>query len=156
MRRLKIGIRPQLIVLVCFASLFSLLILGIVTGLYFSENLTQLRSERLYVISQLKSTQVEQALSFIAYQVGTLSAIDAITTPLSQYRAGNNSNAVFTSAQNTLDQFMSSTKTLLPLDYTTWTYRCWPVHTTMQQLFPNTRLTTCFHWHKIVPSHQRY
>lgn len=111
MRRLKIGIRPQLIVLVCFASLFSLLILGIVTGLYFSENLTQLRSERLYVISQLKSTQVEQALSFIAYQVGTLSAIDAITTPLSQYRAGNNSNAVFTSAQNTLDQFMSSTET---------------------------------------------
>lgn len=111
MRRLKIGIRPQLIVLVCFASLFSLLILGIVTGLYFSKNLTLLRSERLYVISQLKSTQVEQALAFIAYQVGTLSTIDAITTPLSQYRAGNNSNAVFASAQNTLDQFMSSTET---------------------------------------------
>ncbi|KAI5948783.1 hypothetical protein KGF57_005181 [Candida theae] len=111
MRRLKIGIRPQLIVLVCFASLFSLLILGVVTGLYFSKNLTQSRSERLYVISQLKSTQVEQALAFIAYQVGTLSSIDAITTPLSQYRAGNNSNAVFSSAQNTLDQFMSSTET---------------------------------------------
>ncbi|KAI5969321.1 SLN1 [Candida margitis] len=111
MRRLKIGIRPQLIVLVCFASLFSLLILGIVTGLYFSTNLTQSRSERLYVISQLKSTQVEQALAFIAYQVGTLSSVDAITTPLSQYRAGNNSNAVFSSAQNTLDQYMSSTET---------------------------------------------
>ncbi|CAK9436388.1 uncharacterized protein LODBEIA_P09460 [Lodderomyces beijingensis] len=111
MRRLKIGIRPQLIVLVCFASLFSLLILGIVTGLYFSENLTDLRSERLYVISQLKTTQVQQAVAFVAYQVGTLASIDSITTPLSQYRAGNNSREVFVNAQDTLEQFMSSTET---------------------------------------------
>ncbi|KAI5966753.1 uncharacterized protein KGF55_000162 [Candida pseudojiufengensis] len=111
MRRLKIGIRPQLIVLVCFASLFSLLILGIVTGLYFSDNLTDLRSERLFVISQLKTTQVQQAVAFVAYQVMTLASIDAITTPLSQYRAGNNSRSVFTNAQETLEQFMQSTET---------------------------------------------
>ena len=111
MRRLKVGIRPQLIVLVCFASLLSLLILGIVTGLYFSDNLTNLRGERLYVISQLKTAQVQQAVAYVAYQVGSLASIDSITTPLSQYRAGNNSRDVFVDAQETLEQFMTSTET---------------------------------------------
>ncbi|CAI5755724.1 unnamed protein product [Candida verbasci] len=111
MRRLKVGIRPQLIIITSFASLFSLLILGIVTGIYFSENLTQLQLERLFVISQLKTTQVEQAIAYIAYQFSTLSSIDSITIPLSEYRAGNNSQSVFTNAQNTLKQYIASTET---------------------------------------------
>ncbi|RCK66239.1 Histidine protein kinase SLN1 [Candida viswanathii] len=109
MRRLKIGIRPQLIVLVCFASLFSLLILGIVTGVYFSENLRSLRSERLLVISQLKRTQVQQAIQYIAYQAITVAEIDQVTVPLSKYRAGNNSESVFQDAQDSLLQFVIST-----------------------------------------------
>ncbi|KAK6882614.1 Histidine protein kinase SLN1 [Candida tropicalis] len=109
MRRLKIGIRPQLIVLVCFASLFSLLILGIVTGVYFSENLRSLRSERLLVISQLKRTQVQQAIQYIAYQAITVAEIDAVTVPLSKYKAGNNSVSVFQDAQDSLSSFIIST-----------------------------------------------
>lgn len=109
MRRLKIGIRPQLIIIVCFASLFSLLILGIVTGIYFSANLKNLRLERLLVISQLKRTQVQQAIQYIAYQVMTVSEVDSLTVPLSNYRAGNNSKAVFLEAQNYLQQYVLTT-----------------------------------------------
>ncbi|RLV91631.1 Histidine protein kinase SLN1 [Spathaspora sp. JA1] len=110
MRRLKIGIRPQLIVLVCFASLFSLLILAIVTGVYFSTNLSNLRKERLEVIAQLKATQVAQAIQYISYQVLWLTNVETITTPLSQYKAGNNSVEIFNGAQQTLDQLMGSTE----------------------------------------------
>ncbi|RCK66527.1 hypothetical protein Cantr_03537 [Candida viswanathii] len=84
MRRLKIGIRPQLIVL-------------------------NLRSERLLVISQLKRTQVQQAIQYIAYQAITVAEIDQVTVPLSKYRAGNNSESVFQDAQDSLLQFVIST-----------------------------------------------
>ncbi|CAX39635.1 histidine kinase, putative [Candida dubliniensis CD36] len=113
MRRLKIGIRSQLIIIVCFASLFSLLILGIVTGIYFSVNLKNLRLERLLVISQLKRTQVQQAIQYIAYQVMTVSEIDSLTVPLSNYRAGNNSKTVFSEAQNYLQQYVLSTDSFI-------------------------------------------
>lgn len=110
MRRLKIGIRTQLIVLVMFASLFSLLILAVVCGLYFSHNLSSLRAERLEVISQLKSSQVTQAIDYLFYQVYYLTTRDAITDPLTNYRAGNNSMAVFETAQASLDQFLTSSE----------------------------------------------
>lgn len=113
MRRLKIGIRPQLIMLVAFSSLFSLLISSIVTGVYFSSNLSALRAERLVVISELRATQVQQALDYIYYQVNGLALKDTIYTPLSSYRAGNNSNAIFSSAQTALDQFISSSELFL-------------------------------------------
>lgn len=110
MRRLKIGIRPQLIMLVGFASLFSLLILGILTGVYFSGNLSQLRAERLEVISQLKTAQVRQAVVYIFYQVYWLSQKDQIFEPLGSYRAGNNSKSIFSEAQTSLDQFILSSE----------------------------------------------
>ncbi|ABN67852.2 histidine kinase osmosensor Osmolarity two-component system protein SLN1 [Scheffersomyces stipitis CBS 6054] len=110
MRRLKIGIRPQLIILVGFASLFSLLILAIVTAVYFSSNLSDLRAERLEVISQLKTTQVRQAVEYIYYQVYWLTTKDSIYAPLSSYRAGNITTSIFSEAQNTLDQFLISSE----------------------------------------------
>lgn len=111
MRRLKIGIRPQLIVLVCFSSLFSLLILAVVTGVYFSTNLSDLRAERLEVISQLKTSQIRQAVEYLFYQVYWLATKDTITSPLTSYRAGNNSLGLFTDAQFALDQFLTSSET---------------------------------------------
>ena len=108
MRRLKIGIRPQLIILVGFSSLFSLLILAIVTGIYFSVNLSNLRSERLVIISKLLAIQVQQWLEYTYYQISALTQKDVIYSPLSSFRAGNNSNAMFANAQNTLEQFISS------------------------------------------------
>lgn len=107
-RRIKIGIRPQLIILVCFSSLFSLLILAIVSGVYFLTNLSNLQADRLEVVSQLKATQVKQSIQYIYYQVYWLSQRYSITSLLSLYRAGNNSDSVFSAAQTTLDLFLSS------------------------------------------------
>lgn len=110
MKRLKIGIRPQLIILVCFSSLLSLLILGIVTGVYFSSNLSDLRAERLEVISQLKTTQVKQAVEYVFYQIYWLTTKESIYAPLSSYRAGNNTKSIFTGSTTALDQFLASSE----------------------------------------------
>ena len=111
MRRLKIGIKPQLIILVCFSSLFSLLILAIVTGVYFSLNLSSLRADRLAVISQLKASQVKQSFQYILYQVYFVSTKDTLYSPLISYKAGNNSATMFAESQETLDQFLQSLET---------------------------------------------
>ncbi|CUM68586.1 uncharacterized protein PRCAT00006313001 [Priceomyces carsonii] len=108
MRRLKIGIRPQLILLVGFASLFSLLILAIVTGVYFSINLSSLRSERLQVISQLKANQVLQSIDYVYYQVYSLTSKDSLYGPLSSSRAGNSSN--FGEARQAIEQLVWSSE----------------------------------------------
>ncbi|GEQ70467.1 hypothetical protein JCM33374_g4144 [Metschnikowia sp. JCM 33374] len=110
-RRIKIGIRPQLIILVCFSSLVSLLILAIVIGIYVANIVSGLRADRLSVIAELKGTQVQQSLQFIYYQVSWLSQKDTVTTPLSSYRAGNFSQSVFSAAQSSLDQFLTSSDT---------------------------------------------
>ncbi|QRG38747.1 hypothetical protein FDK38_003165 [Candidozyma auris] len=109
-RRLKIGIRPQLIILVCFSSLFSLLILAVVTGVYYSSNLTNLRAERLEVIAQIKASQIQQSVQYLLYQTYWLSTKDSITKPLSNHRAGNSSRAIFGEAQYALDSFLSSSE----------------------------------------------
>lgn len=110
-RRIKIGIRPQLIILVCFLSLFSLLILGMVAGIYTAKNISSLRSDRLKVISQLKATQVVQSIEYIYYQVYWLSQREEITSPLALYKAGNMSSLVFSAAQQLLDLFLLLSET---------------------------------------------
>lgn len=105
-RRIKIGIMPQLIILVFFASLFSLLILAIVAGVYFSRNLLNLRADRLEVISQLKALQIRQSIQYIYYQVYWLLTRDSVTLPLLYYRAGNSSEKLMEGAQNTLNSFL--------------------------------------------------
>ncbi|CCE72929.1 Piso0_000534 [Millerozyma farinosa CBS 7064] len=110
MKRLKIGITPQLIILVGFSSLFSLLILAIVTGVYYSHNLSQSGAEKLQVIAQLKTVQVKQAVDYTYYQLYWLSTKDSITSPLSSYRAGNNLQDIFVSSQKALDQFLTSSE----------------------------------------------
>lgn len=109
-RRLKIGIRPQLIILVGFSSLFSLLILALVVGVYYLSNLASLRAERLEVIAEIKNTQVQQSIQYLYYQTYWLSTKDGISEPLLNYRAGNNSRALFSDAQLTLDLFLSSSE----------------------------------------------
>lgn len=110
MRKFKIGIRSQLLLLVTFASLFSLFILAVVCGVYFSNNLTDLRADRLEVISQLKTSQVTQAVNYLIYQVYWMTTKDAITNPLTSSRAGNNSELVFLEAQVSLDQFLTNSE----------------------------------------------
>ncbi|KAI5948680.1 SLN1 [Candida theae] len=105
MRRLKIGIRTQLMVLVGFASLLSLLILGLVTGIYFSNNLRSLRSERLEVISQLKATQVSQSVGFIQITVSSLAQVERIREPLSSHQNGNESSNLFDGVESLFTQY---------------------------------------------------
>lgn len=97
--------------MVCFASLFSLLILAIVVGVYFLQNLSNLQADRLEVVSQLKATQVKQSIQYIYYQLYWLSQRDTVSTPLSYYRAGNYSSSVFSTAQNALDLFLATSET---------------------------------------------
>lgn len=105
MKRLKIGIRTQLMVLVGFASLLSLLILGLVTGIYFSNNLRSLRSERLEVISQLKATQVSQSVSFVQITVSSLAQVDRIRDPLLLHQKGNDLSNLFEGVESLFDQY---------------------------------------------------
>ena len=106
-RRLKVGIRPQLIIIVCFSSLSCLLILALVTDVYFSNNFSALRGDRLMVIAELKAIQVKQSIQFIYFQVLGLLQKDSISNPLSYYRAGNLSQDMG-DVKSTLDEFVSS------------------------------------------------
>ncbi|KAI3404287.2 SLN1 [Candida oxycetoniae] len=108
MKRLKIGIRPQLIFLVGFACLVSLLILGLVTGIYFSDNLKSLRSERLSVISQLKIVQVQQAMAFLDITVDSLSQVDTIISPLKSDLNGNTSSLLYKDVESLFQQYLST------------------------------------------------
>lgn len=92
-------------VLVGFGSLLSLLILGLVTGIYFSNNLKSLRSERLQLISQLKGTQVTQAISYIQVTVSSLSQVDRVRIPLSSLQQGNYLSSLFQEVQSLFDQY---------------------------------------------------
>lgn len=92
-------------VLVGFASLLSLLILGLVTGIYFSNNLRSLRSERLEVISQLKATQVSQSVSFVQITVSSLAQVDRIRDPLLLHQKGNDLSNLFEGVESLFDQY---------------------------------------------------
>lgn len=87
------------------------MIISVVVGVYFLKSLTNLRADRLEVVSQLKATQVKQSIQYIYYQVLWLSQKESVTTPLTNYRAGNNSEAVFSGLQGSLDQFLATSET---------------------------------------------
>lgn len=107
MRRLKVGIRPQLIILVMSLSLLLLLILAVVTGVYFSNNLQNLRAERLEVIAELKLTQIKQLLLLTFYQVNWITQRDQVLLALTSARAGNSDhNASMSGANVTIDQLV--------------------------------------------------
>ncbi|CAK9439106.1 uncharacterized protein LODBEIA_P33300 [Lodderomyces beijingensis] len=106
MRRLRVGIRPQLMVLVGVASLLSLLILGLVTGIYFSNNLKSLRSERLEVISQLKATQLSQAVTFLDITITSMAQVDTIVNPLQEAEGGNTSSLLYSDVHDLFNQYM--------------------------------------------------
>lgn len=110
MRRLKVGIRPQLIILVMSLSLLLLLILAVVTGVYFSNNLLDLRAERLEVIAELKLTQIGQLMTLTYYQVNWITQRDLVLSALANYRVGNSLlDSPFMSGANlTIDQLVLS------------------------------------------------
>lgn len=61
--------------------------------MYCSNFILNLRTERLQVVSSLKSAQVLQAFSTIYYQTYLISTRDQLTQAMTRYRAGNNTES---------------------------------------------------------------
>ncbi|SCU94105.1 LANO_0E05710g1_1 [Lachancea nothofagi CBS 11611] len=103
-----VSIRAQLTALVCFVALFSLIILAVITGVYFTQTYKSMRAERLQVASQLKSSQIDQNLNYLYYQCYWMSTRDILQDALTQYLAGNTSIENWSDASATLDKFLGS------------------------------------------------
>lgn len=109
--KFRIGIRQQLIALVLMVALFSLMVLAIITGVYFSQNYKNIRADRLEVIAQMKASQVQQSLNGLYYQAYWLTTREQLQTSLVSYRAGNTSDSNWSAARQSIQQFLSSTYT---------------------------------------------
>lgn len=106
--RLHISIRTQLIGLVLFVSLFSLLTLAIATGVYFSTVLKHTRASNLEVAAQLKAAQMEQGFNYYYYQALLLSSKETIQSALVNKKAGNVSSSFIVTAETTIEQFLGT------------------------------------------------
>lgn len=111
-KRLKLGIKPQLIIIVAFSSIFSLLVLAIITGVYFNNQLTNMQATKLEVMAQLKVTQVEQSMQLLYNQVYWVSIRPPIVDALTSLRAGNTSASVFLEAEGALNLSIGTTELL--------------------------------------------
>ncbi|KAI0461302.1 hypothetical protein LJB42_000968 [Komagataella kurtzmanii] len=113
MRRLKLSIRTQLILLVCMVAILSLVILACITGVYFTSNLTSARSERLEVISELKVSELLQSFTNLYYQAFWLSTRDTLEDSLISSKVGNSSADTSTAASATIQSFLNSNEDFL-------------------------------------------
>ncbi|QHS73875.1 histidine kinase [Saccharomyces paradoxus] len=104
----RIGIRAQLTALVSIVALGSLIILAITTGVYFTSNYKNLRSDRLYIAAQLKSSQIDQTLNYLYYQAYYLASRDALQNSLTSYVAGNKSADNWVDSLSVVQKFLSS------------------------------------------------
>lgn len=104
----RIGIRTQLTALVSIVALGSLIILAVTTGVYFTSNYKNLRSDRLYIVAQLKSSQIDQTLNYLYYQAYYLASRDALQSSLTSYVAGNKSADNWVDSLSVIQKFLSS------------------------------------------------
>ncbi|OWB62182.1 hypothetical protein B5S32_g3412 [[Candida] boidinii] len=92
-------------------ALLALVILAVVTGVYFTDSLTESRAERLEVIAQLKSLQTAQLYSYLYYQIYFLASRDTVQNALTYRKAGNTSSNLASSAVSTMQQLLDSSGT---------------------------------------------
>lgn len=104
----KVSIRTQLTALVSLVAILSLVILAITTGVYFTSNYKDLRSNRLYIAAQLKSSQLTQTLNYLFYQCYYLSSRDTLQKSLANYVAGNKSESNWVDSLSVVEKFLSS------------------------------------------------
>ncbi|BAP71492.1 osmosensing histidine protein kinase SLN1 [Kluyveromyces marxianus] len=104
----KVGLTAQLTIIVCSLLLISLITITVTTGLYFTKNFKSVRAERLEVAAQLKSSQIDQNLNYLYYQIYWLSTRDTIQDALVNFRAGNSSQDNWASAEDSLEKFLGS------------------------------------------------
>lgn len=110
--RIRVSIRTQLIALVLFVAMFSLLILAIVTGCYFTTVLTDTRVSKLEVVAELKSSQLQQYMDTYYYQVFQLSEKRNVQKALTMRKAGNTSKSALEDAQTTMEQTLEASTAL--------------------------------------------
>ncbi|KAH3662596.1 hypothetical protein OGAPHI_005848 [Ogataea philodendri] len=106
--RIRISIRTQLIALVLFVALFSLFVLAVVTGVYFTSVFTSARVDKLQVVAELKAAQIQQSFIYYYYQIYFLSTRDTLENALSSRKVGNNSNSVSEEAIETMKQSLDA------------------------------------------------
>lgn len=104
----KISIRAELTALVSIVAIISLVILAITTGVYFTSNYKDLRSNRLYIAAQLKSSQLDQTLNYLFFQCYYVSNRDTLQASLANYVAGNKSESNWVDTQSVVEKFLSS------------------------------------------------
>lgn len=104
----RISIRAQLTALVSIVAIVSLVILAVTTGVYFTSNYKDLRSDRLYIAAQLKSSQIDQTLNYLYYQCYYLSSRDTLQAALINYAAGNKTAKNWIDSQTVVEKFLSS------------------------------------------------
>lgn len=111
--RLRVSIRTQLIAIVVFVSMFSLVILAVVCGVYFTSVFTDARISKLEVAAELKSLQMQQAFASFSYQIKQLGTKQEIKRALSVRKAGNTSESTLIDAQSVMYQSMQNTNGLI-------------------------------------------
>ncbi|KAL3229165.1 Osmosensing histidine protein kinase SLN1 [Nakaseomyces bracarensis] len=104
----RIGIRAQLTALVSIVACLSLIILAVTTGVYFTSNYKNLRSDRLYIAAQLKSSQLDQTLSYLYYQCYWVASRDTLQNALANYVAGNKTEENWADSISVIQKFLSS------------------------------------------------
>ncbi|AMD23006.1 HHR237Wp [Eremothecium sinecaudum] len=108
----KLGLRTQLTILVCIIALSSLIILGVMTCVYFTMNYDAVIGERLHLSAQLKASQVDTTLSLLYHQCNMLSATEPIKNTLLKYRVVNNRSSVdWTQAEDVLSGYLTTSNT---------------------------------------------
>lgn len=86
--------------------MFSLLVLAIVTGVYFTSVLTDTRVSKLQVVAALKSSQLQQSMVSYYFQVYSLSEKQELQQALTMRKAGNTSSNSLTTVRQTMRQFL--------------------------------------------------
>ena len=104
----KASIRAELTGLVSTVAIISLLILAVTTGVYFTANYKDLRSDRLYIAAQLKSSQIDQTLNYLYYQCYWVSTRDTLQTSLANHAAGNKSASNWVESGDVIAKFLGS------------------------------------------------
>lgn len=107
--RLRVSIRTQLIALVLFVAMCSLLILAIVTGVHFTNVLTNTRVSKLEVVAELRSSQLVQSMDQYYFQIYQLSEKQVVQRALTVRKAGNTSDSALQNAQTMMQQTIEST-----------------------------------------------
>lgn len=110
--RLRVSIRTQLIALVLFVAMFSLLLLAIVTGVYFRKVLTDTRVSKLELVAELKSSQFQQMIESYYYEIYQLCEKQSVQKALSARKAGNTSASAAQDAEGVIEQTLKSSTSL--------------------------------------------